>query len=45
MMADMQRRQPVLVGIEDMHTPLDPRTLALTNAQAHGEDLHQWRQH
>jgi hypothetical protein len=33
------------VEIEDTHTPLDPRAGALVNTQAHGENLHQWRQH
>jgi hypothetical protein len=44
-MAKMQGRQPAPVETEDMHTPPDPRAQALANAQAHGEDLRQRRQH
>jgi hypothetical protein len=44
-MADVQGPQAVLVEAEDTHSPPDPRALALANAQAHGEDLRQWRQH
>jgi hypothetical protein len=44
-MADVQGQQPVPVETEDMHTLPDPRTQALANAQVHGEDLRQQRQH
>jgi hypothetical protein len=40
-MADVQGRQLVPMEIEDTHTPPDPCTQALANAQAHGEDLSQ----
>jgi hypothetical protein len=39
-MVDMQGRQPVPVETEDTHTPPDPRTQTVANAQAHGENLH-----
>jgi hypothetical protein len=38
-MADVQGRLPVPVEREDTHTLSDPRVQALTNAQAHGEEL------
>jgi hypothetical protein len=44
-MADMQGRQPAPVETEDTHTLPDLCAQALANAQAHGEDLRQRRQH
>jgi hypothetical protein len=44
-MADVQGPQAVPMEIGDMHTPPDLRTQALANAQTHGEDLRQQRQH
>jgi hypothetical protein len=41
----MQGRQLVPVETDDKHTPPDPRTRALANAHAHGEDLRQRWQH
>jgi hypothetical protein len=44
-MEDVQGQLPVPVETMDAHTPPDPRVQALANAQAHGEDLRQRRQH
>jgi hypothetical protein len=43
--ADVQGRQPVPVETEYTHTLPGPRAQALANAEAHGEDLRQRRQH